>query len=185
MAVLIQKICRGMVLLLLMGAPAMQAAAETLQLQEQEIKAGLLYNFLKYTEWPALSSSLVVCVYGEDPFGGYLQPINGRSVNQHEIALRAVHAVGETGACQLLFVNAAEKEHWPELQRFLFGKPVLTVSDFEGFAGSGGMIEFGRKNDHISVELNIEAVTAAHLQVGDRLLKLVTVVHSQPPEGGR
>lgn len=151
--------------------------AENLELQEQEIKAGLLYNFLKYTEWPVIPSSMTVCIYGEDPFSGYLQPIAGRSVNQHDISLRTVHTVDGTGTCQLLFVNSDEREHWPELRKFLADKPVLTVSDFDTFAGSGGMIEFGRKNDHISVALNIDAITAAHLRVGERLLKLVTVVH--------
>src|SRR5262245_56282381 len=52
-------------------------AAENLQLVEQQIKAGMLYNFLKYTEWPAgrmptPGEQVVVCVLGSDPFGGHL-----------------------------------------------------------------------------------------------------------------
>lgn len=185
MAVLIPKRSLVATLLLLSGFWAQAFAEENLQLQEAEIKAGLLYNFLKYTQWPVTSPSVVVCVYGEDPFGGYLQPIAGRSVNQHEIALHTVHTVDEMAACHLLFVNAAEKAHWPEVRKFLVGKSVLTVSDFEDFAQTGGMIEFGRKNDHISVDLNIDAVTAAHLSVGERLLKLVTVLHPSGSEGAQ
>ncbi len=154
-------------------------------MQEQEIKAGLLYNFLKYVEWPSgdVSSpaAMTVCLFGSDPFDGYLQPMAGRTVNQRPIAIRSIRDVNEAGACQLVFVNAGEKTRWPQLLEFLAGKGVLTVGDFPEFARSGGMIEFGHKDDRISVALNMDSVAAARLRVQDRLLKLVTVVHSGEP----
>ncbi len=186
MAFLTRYLYRAMLWLVL---SASANAAETLQLHEQEIKAGLLYNFLKYTDWPPAgmekSSSITVCIFGGDPFEGYLEPMAGRTVNQREIALRTIHKIEDAGACHLLFVNAGEKERWPQLLESLQGKPVLTVSDGGGFADAGGAIEFGRKDNHISVNLNMEAVMAARLHVQDRLLKLVTVVHPAAREGGR
>jgi hypothetical protein len=159
--------------------PAQGYAADSLQLAEQEIKAGLLYNFLKYTEWPAGAdpSSISVCIFGDDPFGGYLDPMAGRTVNQRVITLRNIRDVSEAEGCQLLFVNAAEKTRWPQLQKFLAGKSILSVSDFSGFTAAGGMIEFGHQNNHISASLNIDSVNAAGLRVQERLLRLVTVVH--------
>ena len=155
-------------------------AADNLRLHEQQIKAGLLYNFLKYTEWPASSfvqpGSITVCVFGDDPFYGSLKPMEGRTVNQREIAVRQVRVVRETEGCHLLFINAAEKKLWPALREFLSGKSVFTVSDAEGFTASGGMIELGRSGDHIGASLNIDAAAAVGLRVQDRLLNLVTVV---------
>lgn len=175
MAVLIRLVC----LVVLLMVPAVAGVAESLQLQEQEIKAGLLYNFLKYIDWPANQPpSVTVCIFGDDPFNGYLDSMNGRIVNRHPIALRRIRVVTETETCKLLFVNADEQGRWPQLRTFLTGKSVLTVSDFAGFAAAGGMIEFGHKDNHISVNLNMEAVVAARLHVQDRLLRLVTVVHS-------
>lgn len=168
-------------LVLLAGFHAQANAAEELQLQEQEIKAGLLYNFLKYTDWPPEKlggAQVAVCIFGDDPFEGYLEPMGGRSVNQREIAIRKVRSADEAGECNLLFVNAEEKENWPQLRKALAGKGVLTVSDFAHFAETGGMIEFGHRNDHISASLNINAVNAAKLHVQDRLLKLVTIIHT-------
>jgi len=160
-------------------------ADETIQLHEQEIKAGLLYNFLKYVDWPDnhAAAPMTVCVFGGDPFNGYLQPIAGRTVNQRKITIREIRDLPETSACDLLFINAAQKDHWPQMQKFLSGKTVLTVSDFSQFTDNGGMIEFGRKDDHINVSLNIDAVTAAQLRIEDRLLKLVTITHSRADEG--
>jgi len=169
--------------------PVAAHADDSLQLAEQEIKAGLLYNFLKYTQWPPASMErlpkIIVCIFGDDPFGGYLQPMSGRTVNQREITIHSVHDISDALNCHLLFINASEKDSWPQLHNFLKGKPVLTVSDFSGFATSGGMIEFGRKDSHINVEFNAQAAAAAQLQVQDRLLRLVTVVHPASIEGGR
>ena len=175
MALLIRLYC----LALLLAWPV-TAVAESVQLYEQEIKAGLLYNFLKYTDWPAhaLSGpSIVVCIFGDDPFKGNLNSMTGRSVNERTIAVRYVNSISATAACNLLFVNADEQNSWPQLQAFLGQKSVLTVSDFPGFAASGGMIEFGHKEDHIDAVINLDAVTASHLRVEGRLLKLVTVLN--------
>lgn len=173
-------------MLLFFGAmPA--RADEPLQLHEQEIKAGLLYNFLKYTDWPtstlASNAPIMVCVFGDDPLEKYLAPMTGRTVNQHEIVLRKIHDIPEIKGCHLLFINVGEKPRWPQLYQSLKGKNILTVSDIAGFAAAGGMIEFGSKDNHISVDLNIDAVTAGGLHVQDRLLRLVSIMHA--PQGGQ
>lgn len=171
--------------LLLCVFPVPEAgAAGDLTLREQEIKAGLLYNFLKYTRWPdssfSTSPSITVCIFGGDPFGGSLTPMEGRTVNQRAIALRQVREPEALEGCHLLFINAAAKKRWPELHRRLSGRNVLTVSDFAAFAASGGMIEFSRRGGHIGAKLNVEAVNAAGLHIEERLLRLVTVMTSTP-----
>lgn len=177
MAILARYVSFLCVLAAILASPA---RAENLHLHEQEIKAALLYNFLKYTNWPSgvlPDASITLCVFGDDPFRGYLQPMMGRSVNQRTITLRQLHHMSGVGNCNLLFVNADEQGKWPALRRTLKGKNILTVSDFDSFAATGGMIEFGHRDNHISAVLNMDAVKAAGLHVEDRLLKLVTVVH--------
>ena len=156
------------------------AHAEPLQLDEQKIKAGLLYNFLKYTDWPAADTTapMAVCIFGADPFGGALQPIDGRRVNQREITLRRAGTPAEAAACDLLFVNKSEEGRWPALRSALEGKPVLTVSDMGDFLDNGGMIAFDRRAQRIHASLNMPAVRAAGLSVQGRLLSLVTVTSS-------
>lgn len=159
-------------------------AQDSLQLQEQEIKAGLLYNFLKYTEWPAsrvsnANAPMDVCIFGADPFDGYLKPMAGRTVNQRNITLRRIEKLVDAAACHLLFVSATERDRWPDIYAVLKDKSVLTVSDFPGFAASGGMLEFGRRDNHIQVLLNIEALRGGGLRVQDRLIRLVTVLSAQ------
>jgi hypothetical protein len=157
------------------------AAQQNFRLVEQDIKAGLLYNFLRYTEWPARADAMaVVCVFGPDPFDGKLTPMAGRTVNQQTIDVRNVRALEEIDACTLLFVNADERARWPQLRDYLGDKPVLTVSDYDGFAGGGGMIEFTRADSRIGVRINVDAIAGADLMVQDRLLRLASAVRSAP-----
>jgi hypothetical protein len=158
-------------------------ASEPIQLVEQKIKAGLLYNFLKYTQWPApVTPGVVVCLMGGDPFDGALTPMAGRTVNERTIAVRTLDDIGQAHDCAMLIVNADSKDSWPVWRAALSKKPVLTVSDLDGFAAQGGMIEFARTDNRIGVMINLGAVTAAHLRVEDRLLKLATVVPSNALE---
>jgi hypothetical protein len=160
-------------------------ADDGVHLIEQKIKAGLVYNFLKYTDWPAertegAQAPIVVCLLGGDPFEGGLQPMAGRSVNEHTIELKSVREAAEFAPCWLLVVSSSEKASWPAWRASLAGKDVLTVSDLDGFAGSGGMIEFTRTDSRIGVKINVASVTAAHLKVEDRLLKLANAVSPGP-----
>ena len=184
---LLSRLTRLFALLLaaaVLAAPAQ--AQQNVRLIEQDIKAGLFYNFLRYTQWPAASATqaarpgdaAVVCLYGGDPFSGRLAPMAGRTVNQRVIQVRTIRAMNEIAPCQMLFINASERERWPQVRAYLANRDVLTVSDFDGFASAGGMIEFTRVSDRIGVRINTGAVQSANLVVQDRLLRLASTTGS-------
>lgn len=167
----------GTLLCTLLTSPPLAGAS--LELNEQKIKAGLLYNFLKYTQWPEssfTSSAVTVCIFGDDPFEGNLDAMRDRTVNRREISIRQSRDMEDMRNCHMIFVNAREKSRWPRLRQFLSGKSILTVSDYPAFASSGGMIEFGRHGSRVGASLNAQAVAAAGLRVEERLLRLVTVL---------
>jgi hypothetical protein len=174
-------LCVVLVCVMVLGVDA-AGAQDGRRLAEQDIKAGLLYNFLRYTDWPATAQRAVtidVCLYGGDPFEGRLAPMAGRTVNQRVIAIRTVRTSAELGACALVFVNARERSAWPRLRAELSRRSVLTVSDYEGFARAGGMLEFTRVRNRVGVAVNVEAASAANLRVQDRLLRLAAIVSSE------
>jgi hypothetical protein len=178
-ASIIRQLCKIFALVLPLGLAPCAHAAESLQLVEQEIKAGLLYNFLKYTDWPqpgTPGAPMSVCLMGGDPFSGRLQPMSGRTVNQHVIEVRSVAAIDGIADCSILFIHAEAKPQWPALHMAIIAKPVLTVSDIPGFSDSGGMIEFTHMDNRIGMTINSAALRAAHLQVQERLLKLANAL---------
>ena len=167
--------------LMVLFAAQSVAAADGVQLYEKKIQSGLIYNFLKYTEWPKTIGSedtpFRVCIFGEsDPFEGHLNPISGRTAQQRKILLQYISTPNNIGDCHLLVVDSRESGKMLQLLGYLKDKSILTISDMEGFAKAGGMIEFAKKNGHIAVNINKSAVDDAHLKINDRMLSLAEVV---------
>ena len=121
MAILGRIFLLPLVLLALAGP----ASAQELALAEQKIKVGMLYNFLKYTDWPAAEAEtpMQVCLFRGDPFDGNAQAMEGRSVNLRMIHVRAVEDVAAAAGCHLVVVSG----DWTALRAALHGKHVLTV----------------------------------------------------------
>jgi hypothetical protein len=152
-----------------------------LQLPEQTIKAGLVYNFLKYTTWPDNSFSdkkgrLFVCLFGGEPLAGGLSQLEGQTAQQSIISVAHIEDINEAAGCNLLFVNRNSERKLPELFSFLRGKHVLTVSDMEDFVSQGGMVEMTTQNKRITLYINKGAMDRSGLTIQSRLLKLAKLV---------
>lgn len=173
MALLKRSITAG--LLALTFAASAQAA--NIQLAEQKIKAGMIYNFLKYTDWPAANATapMRVCIFGDDPLGGNLKPMQGRTVNQRPIAVQAIAAANDAASCDILLVGAQGQSQWPALRAAIANRPIMTIGEGTDFIRQGGMLAFGHKENRIAVTLNMDAAETAQLNVQPRLLNLVSV----------
>jgi hypothetical protein len=164
-------------------SPALLAAQETsrLQLNEQAIKAGLVYNFLKYTTWPENAAfqgkgRLRVCLFGRDPLTSYLSPLEGQTAQQAVITLVRKTRISELEDCSMVFVDPSQKNSLPQLLAFLGDRHALTVSDMEQFASMGGMVELTVEDKRVVLYVNGKAVNRAGLSIQDRLLKLAKPV---------
>lgn len=155
------------------------AGQDRLHLAESEVKAGLIYSFLRYTRWPsAARAGFIVCVWSRDTLDGRLTPITLRTVDHQPIVLRIVSRASELASCSLVYIGADESRTWPLVRTSLALQGVLTVSDAAGFARAGGMIELYTANSRIGIRVNRAAVADAGLVLEDRLLRL-----AEPTEG--
>lgn len=157
--------------------------ADDLRLEETKIKAGLLYNFLKYTEWPATTaktSGLHICLYGGDPFAGTLSSLDGKTAQQSRISVSTVYTLDHILSCNAIIIDASAESAVPDILRFAEENSILTFSDMPGFAKQGGMVEFARRNERIQIVVNTAAANSARLQISPRLLKLALAVGGRP-----
>lgn len=144
---------------------------------EHKIKAGMLYNFLKYTNWPSTDAAkpMQICLFGPDVFDRSLAALEGRSVHLRSISVRP-QTSPEVAAAQCHLVFVSDIARWPALRKAITGQRVLTVSNAPGFLQQGGMFSFGRADGHIITALNMDALEATNLSVEPRMLKLVKLV---------
>jgi hypothetical protein len=76
----------------------------------------------------------------------------------------------------LLFVPSSNAKRVVTTVDRLKEAPVLTVSDAEGFAESGGMIELFQENGRMRFAVNVEVVQRSGLRVSSRVLDLARIV---------
>jgi YfiR/HmsC-like len=169
---------RSTVLILLAIACCGPLAAAT---TEYGVKAAYLYNFAKFTEWPNAEplSSLTVCLYGKDPFGGFLdEAVRGKQAHGLPVLIRRLPAGDELlDGCQVVFFSSAARIE-SALSR-LQGRSILTVGESDGFSERGGMIGLVMDHGSVRFDINLAAIAAAHLQVSSRLIEIGRVVGSR------
>lgn len=156
---------------------------------EYQVKAAFLFNFGKFVEWPESSfadekSAFSICVLGEDPFGTALDDLSGKFIGRHPVSVWRIKKPDAASRCQVIFVSASEKSHLPETLRALRGSNALIVGDTQGFAASGGAIEFTLEENHIHFTINADAIHRAGLRASSQLLALAKIVHDGQSRGG-
>ncbi|HZI34074.1 MAG TPA: YfiR family protein [Candidatus Binatia bacterium] len=150
--------------------------------KEYQVKAVFLFNFTQFIEWPTnafpgTNAPLTIGVLGADPFGKFLDAtVRGETVNGHPIVVKRFRRAWDVKECQILFVSRSEEQRVKAILASLKDENVLTVSDIEGFAQSGGIIRFVTEDGKIHFRVNLEAAKDAGLMVSAKLLRLAEIV---------
>ena len=137
---------------------------------EYKVKAGFLYHFVKYVEWPpTVQGPLTICIAGRNPLGTVLEEtIKGESVEGRPLLTRVI--LEPESGCNVVFVPAGSAT--TAYLRAAAGTPTLTVGETGAFAELGGMITFVVDRGKVRFAINREAVERAHLRMSSRLLRL-------------
>jgi hypothetical protein len=152
---------------------------------EYLIKAGFIYNFAKFVEWPSATfaqpdSPIVIGVLGTDPFGNVLDRIvEDKKIGPRGFVVRRYKwgkDLKDLKDCKILFVSTSEKAHIDEILQSVKGQPVLTVGETPGFAERGGVIRFTLEDNRVRFEVNVDAAHQAELNISSRLLTLAKII---------
>jgi hypothetical protein len=172
--------------LLAVGLLAFGAATRAEQATAPALKAAFLYNFAKFAEWPAVAlpagQPLSLCVVGDDGVAEALeQTIDGYAIDDHELVVTVLDPQLPGTACHLLYVSASHLKRANAMLSGVVDAPVLTVSDANGFAVSGGIAELIVQRNQIRFALNAAAAGRARIRLSSRLLRLAHAVQEQRP----
>lgn len=144
---------------------------------ETKVKAAYLYQLTKFVDWPNLPpDGIRICVVGNDPVGGLLGELSNRQVKERTLKIE-VNAPIDLAICQVLFISRSERK-WEDILRRVHGASVLTVSDQDDFAHSGGVVGFYSEGGKIKLEINPAAVRNANLKFSSKLMELSRTIPS-------
>jgi hypothetical protein len=151
---------------------------------EYQVKAVFLYNFSHFVAWPtpeagAMLRPFTICVIGADPFERNLdEAVRGEHVAERSLLVRRIREPAEAVDCEILFIARSEGNELDKVLSAVAHRTVLTVSELEGAAQRGVMIQFVNDNNKIRLRINDESARAAGLMLSSKLLRIADVVSS-------
>ncbi len=175
----------GLALALAAGLAAAPPGASDGPALEYKVKAGYLFNFAKFIEWPTEAAKpperpFVVGVIDDGEALPILRSLlEGKQVNGRPVAVRAL-AIGDLDSdVQILLVTRASGKTPEEVRAALGDARTLLVGETDLFAERGGMVGFVREDDAIRLTLNLERTAEAGLKVSAKLASVARVVRAQ------
>jgi len=171
-----------LILLCLMSPGAAQDSPEALP--EYILKAGFLYNFAKYVDWPPGAfekddSPIIIGISGKDPFGSGLEKtFQNKTVKNRAFTIVRFAEPEDIRRCHMLFIARSEKSRLPQILTQAAQWHALTVGEEESFARSGGVTNILIENEKPKLEVNPEAAEKAGLTINAKLLKAATIVRT-------
>lgn len=150
--------------------------------KEYRLKASFLWNFARYTTWPAgtfaePNSPIVFGILGEDPFGAEIdKTLKDKKVGRRPIVIRRFSLMEDVSGVHLLFVGRPSRKEREQLRRRFAGEAVLTVGDDKGIAGKGVVAAFYLERKKVRFEMSVQAIRSSKLTISSQLLKLARII---------
>jgi len=148
------------------------------ELNEFEVRAAFLFNFLGFIEWPlqqtTLSASeLMIGSVGDSPLTeAFSQNFRDEKILRRTVVIKKLSDPTQVGNFQVIYFSKN-----PEIQNDPFFRearkyPVLTVGEGVEFLETGGIISFVSEKERIRFLVNQQAATKLGFKLSSKLLKL-------------
>jgi hypothetical protein len=165
---------------IMLALHGMPLSAQSAQISEYAVKSALLFKLPQFVYRPNADrkAGLDVCLLGSNPFGGALEKLAQAPVDGRPVKYTKLSAAAEVGECDFLFVSRGEAGNLEAVLRLLGKMPVVTVSDIDGFAKAGGMVELATGGDGVAVSIviNRKAAQRQNIEFNAQLLRLAKVI---------
>ena len=181
------RVTIGALLLIIAGLSILplrsRAAGESLD--EYTVKALLIFNFAKYTDWPPKAfprpdSPIIIGVLGDDPFGQMLdRVVEGRLVKGRPIVIRRASGVAPLQGAHLVFVSGSQPQA-PQDCAALERAGALTIGD-TGYTNHYTAIGFTVEGDRIVFTIDLDRTLRTGSKISSQVLKLAKSV--KRPDG--
>jgi len=157
------------------------------QYSEYEIKAAYIFNFAKFIEWPeneGNSDTLILGIYGADPFGTILEKtLIGRKAQGKDWRIIRSYNLTDLTKCHILFISDVGKYETITIFERTKGLPMLTLGDeLIDFCEIGGIINFTSQFSEHQFEINNESAKNKGIRISPKLLLLAKIISNKENE---
>jgi hypothetical protein len=157
-------------------------AVTTVNAQERpthEIHAAMLFNFIKYVQWPneGEAGEFVVGVIGDDNVFNTLNSwYNGKAKGSKKYVIKKLTSADESSTCQVIYIGKSKAREFDNIKTNIGGKSILTITDGNGLGQKGSCINFKVIDGKLKFELNQATVTGSNLKVSSQLSSMAILI---------
>ncbi|MEO8070934.1 MAG: YfiR family protein [Acidobacteriota bacterium] len=171
---LLDVVTRGLFAAALVLTPALASAQDV---TEPALKAAFIYNFAKFTEWPAdtlgATEPIAMCVVGDLAVSQALErAVKAHMLAGHTISVSFVVPEAPRGVCHVMYVSGLNATQATKLLAGVRDAPVLTIGDLDRFTEFGGVAQFFFEQGQLRFSIDLASARRARLQISSRLLVL-------------
>lgn len=152
------------------------------QASESEVKAAYLERFTRFVEWPTdgkNKTSFEITIIGKNTFGTSLDNLFFNvKINSLSVALKYTDNYKNIEESDIIFICNSEKKNLSQIIKVVKTKPILIISDSEGFAQKGTHINLYVDDKYLRYEINPEAIKISGLKVSSLLMSSAKIVSS-------
>lgn len=144
-------------------------------LRSEKLKAAYVFNFLKFTHWPATPRTkpvLTLCLANADSaLEEAFSTLDGRQINEQRISVQRLSSLEETAGCQVLYLQQGGAPI--SLRQLSRRNPgLLTIGDDENFLQQGGIIQLVEEQNRLQFDINLTQLQQADFNISAQMLKL-------------
>jgi len=163
----------------LIFAVLLSGSLEAQERPNHEIHAAMVYNFIKYVQWPDESQAgeFVVGVIGDDNvFNTLKQWYDGKPKGSKKYVIKKLASSGESSNCHVVYVGKSKNREFENIKTNTTGKSILTVTDGSGLGQKGSCINFKVVDGKLKFELNQGVVTDSNLKISSQLSSMAILI---------
>lgn len=140
-----------------------------------EIHSMLIFNFIKYIEWPdnTKSGDFVIVVYGDDDVYDQLSKLYGqRKIKGQNAEIVNVSDVSEINNAHIIYLSSNKSRDFEAILEQYDTKPTLIVTDKSGLGEKGSSINFKEVGGKLKFEINEATFNNSNLKVSSQLVNM-------------
>jgi len=152
----------------------------------------ILGRITRHVEWPEGNSiydpsrPFVFAIYGKNPFGEWLKNTYPRKkIRDKKVEVKFVRRVADIGNPHILFITDVGRKELSKILQYTSDKPILTISNTEGYAKRGVIVNLyvesseGKRN--LDMEINETASRRAGLKLASNLINFAEIIDPYDP----
>jgi len=144
-----------------------------------EIHAAMIYNFMKYVQWPddGTTGEFVVGILGEDNVFNTLKSYyDGKPKGTKKYSIRKLTDASEAATCAVVYIGKGKSKEFENVKNAVSGKPVLTITDSFNLGKKGSCINLKVIDDKLKFEINQASMNGASLKVAGQLSSMAILI---------